>query len=254
MRSAGSDKPAAQPDTYPEAMSEHPEQSEHPATPSSHLPAVPPVVDREAFQQALDAQVVKEKEHTRAGDRLAAARRRLPMVEVEDYEFNGPDGPVRLSELFGEHDLLMAQHFMFGPEWETGCPSCTWATDVLPAHMDRLDEASISFAMISQAPVEKLQAYRAERGWDHLWVSSGDTTFHTDWGWTLTDPEGYTGPVPGYSYYLRRDGKVYLTYSTGARGVEPILGLVNMQDRTVYGRQQDWEDSPEGWPQHPTYG
>ena len=214
----------------------------------------PPVVGRTAFDAALADQVVAEKELTRHDDRVSASRRRLPMVEVENYTFTGPDGPISLVELFGQHYLLLVQNVMYAPDWEAGCPSCTWAADNLPANMARLDDEAIAFAMISQGPIEKLEAWRAERGWDHLWVSSGDTSYHVDWGWTLTDEGGYQGPVPGYSYYLLKDGVPYLTYMTGARGTEAILATAHIMDRTCYGRQQDWENSPAGWPQYPTYG
>ena len=216
--------------------------------------AAPPVVERAAYDAALAEQVAREKEVTRHDDRVSASRRRLPMVEVEDYTFAGPDGPVRLTELFQGRHLLMVQNVMFGPDWEEGCPSCTWAVDNLPANMGRLDDEGIAFAMVSQAPVDKLEAWREQRGWSHTWVSSGETTYHHDWGWTQTDDEGQEGQLPGYSYYLLSDGKPYLTYATTARGTEAILPVAHMMDRTVYGRQQDWEDSPEGWPQLPTYG
>lgn len=233
-----------------------PQTPDRPLSPKSHQPvAAPPVVDREDFERALAEQVVLDKEVTRAGDRAAAARRRLPMVEVPDYEFSGEDGPVRLSELFGERYLLLVQNVMFGPDWEEGCPSCTWAVDNLPTQGGRLEEEGIAFAMISQAPIEKLRAWRLHRGWPHTWVSSGGTSYHDDWGWTLRSADGgHSGPIPGYSYYLLREGRVFLTYATTARGTEAILPVAQIMDRTVYGRQQDWEDSPEGWPQYPTYG
>ena len=216
--------------------------------------AAPPVVDRAAYDAALTEQVAREKEVTRHNDRVSAARRRLPMVEVDDYEFTAPQGPVRLTELFGERYLLLAQNVMFGPDWIEGCPSCTWAVDNLPAELGRLNDEGIAFAMVSQAPIEKLEAWRARRGWDHTWVSSHDTTYHHDWGWTQTNDAGEEGQLPGYSYYLLREGRPYLTYMTTARGTEAILPVAHIMDRTVYGRQQDWEDSPEGWPQYPTYG
>ncbi|KUG57453.1 hypothetical protein AVL62_13600 [Serinicoccus chungangensis] len=214
----------------------------------------PPVVDRAAFEAALAEQVAREKEVTRLNDRVSAARRRLPMVEVEDYAFDGPDGPVRLTELFDGHYLLLVQNVMFGPDWEEGCPSCTWAVDTLPARMERLEEEGIAFAMISQAPVEKLERWRTRRGWSHTWVSSGGTTYHHDWGWNREDEDGQPYQLPGYSYYLLRDGVPYLTYATTARGTEATLPVAHIMDRTAYGRQQDWEDSPQGWPQYPTYG
>ena len=216
--------------------------------------AAPDPVDRAAFDAALARQVDLEKEVTRHGDRVSAARRRLPMVEVENYVFAGTDGPVSLVDLFGRHYLLLVQNVMFGPDWESGCLSCTWAVDNLPANMGRLDDEGIAFAMVSQAPVDKLEAWRVAHGWDHTWVSSFDTTYHHDWGWTQTDDTGQEGQLPGYSYYLLRDGVPYLTYMTTARGTEAILPTAHIMDRTCYGRQQDWEDSPEGWPQYPTYG
>jgi predicted dithiol-disulfide oxidoreductase (DUF899 family) len=152
--------------------------------------AAPAVVDRAAYDAALTAQVVAEKEVTRHGDRASASRRRLPMVEVPDYRFAGPRGPVRLTELFGDKYLLLVQNVMFGPDWDEGCPSCTWAVDNLPANMGRLAEEGIAFALISQAPIDKLESWRAKRSWDHTWVSSYDTTYHSDWGWTQTDEKG----------------------------------------------------------------
>ncbi len=216
--------------------------------------AAPTIVDRARFEEALAEQVAAEKDVTRHNDRVSASRRRLPMVEVEDYTFTGPDGPVRLTELFGDTYLLLVQNVMFGPDWDEGCPSCTWAVDNLPANMQRLTEEAIAFAMVSQAPIEKLEDWRAKRGWDHRWVSSHGTSYHDDWGWTQTDANGQEGQLPGYSYYLLKDGRPHLTYATTARGTEAILPVAHIMDRSVYGRQQDWEDSPEGWPQFPTYG
>lgn len=215
--------------------------------------AAPPVVDRATFDAALDEQVALEKEVTRHNDRVSAARRRLPMVEVENYTFAGPDGPVTLVDLFRDRYLLMVQNFMFGPDWDDGCPSCTWAAEHLPDDR-QFDDQGIAFARISQAPVEKLQAWGADHGWATPWVSSGDTTYHTDWGWTREYPDGGYGPVPGFSFYLLKDGTPYLTYATTARGTEGVVPMMQIVDRTVYGRQQDWEDSPDGWPQYPTYG
>lgn len=216
--------------------------------------AAPQVVDRPRFDAALAEQVVAEKALTRHGDAVSAARRRLPMVQVEDYVFTDVDGPVRLTELFGDAYLLLVQNVMFGPDWDEGCPSCTWAVDTLPADMQRVADEGIAFAMVSQAPPDKLRAWGARHGWPHRWVSSGGTGYHHDWGWTRTDPTGQEVQQPGYSYYLLKDGTPYLTYMTTARGTEAVLPVAHIMDRTVYGRQQDWEDSPEGWPQLPTYG
>src|ERR1700710_1987057 len=163
--------------------------------------AAPDVVDRAQFDQALAVQVAAEKEVTRHNDRVSASRRRLPMVEVQDYTFTGPDGAVRLTELFGNKYLLLVQNVMFSPDWDEGCPSCTWAVDNLPANMERLTDEGIAFAMISQAPIDKLEDWRVKRSWDHRWVSSYDTSYHDDWGWTQTNDNGEEGQLPGYSYY-----------------------------------------------------
>jgi predicted dithiol-disulfide oxidoreductase (DUF899 family) len=222
---------------------------------TQHPPAAAPdVVDRARFDAALAAQIAAEKEVTRHNDRVSAIRRRLPMVEVEDYTFTGPNGPTKLTELFGDTYLLMVQNVMFSPDWDEGCPSCTWAVDNLPANMQRLFDQAIAFAMVSEAPIEKLEDWRAQRAWNHVWVSSAGTSYHDDWSWTRQNDQGEKEWVPGYSYYLLRDGKPYLTYMTTARGTEAIMPVAHIMDRTVYGRQQDWEDSPEGWPQEPTYG
>lgn len=103
--------------------------------------------------------------------------------------------------------------------------------------------------MVSRAPLPKLQAWRDRQGWDLTWVSSADTTFNTDWGWTIDGQD-----QPGYSYLLRTDDGIFLTYRTQRRGTEAILSTAAIWDRTIYGRQQDFEDSPDGWPQEPTYG
>jgi len=217
--------------------------------------SLPEIVSREEWRRARVALLAEEKAMTKARDALSTKRRCLPMVEVtDDYKFTGPNGEVSLVDLFDGRSQLVVQHFMFDPSWDEGCPSCTWAVDNLPHNMSRLSDEAIAFAMISQAPIEKLEAWRAERGWDHLWVSSYDTSYHDDWGWTQKDETGKEGQLPGYSYYLLRDGKPYLTYATTARGTEAILPVAHIMDRTAYGRQQDWEDSPQGWPQYPTYG
>lgn len=223
-------------------------------TKNDQVSAAPAVVDRARFDAALAEQVAAEKEVTRHNDRASASRRRLPMVEVENYSFTGPRGAVSLIELFGDKHLLMVQNVMFGPDWREGCPSCTWAVDNLPADMGRLSDEGIAFAMVSQAPIDKLEDWRAKRNWGHTWVSSSGTSYHYDWGWTQENEAGQEGQLPGYSYYLLKDDTPYLTYMTTARGTEAILPVAHIMDRTVYGRQQEWENSPNGWPQEPTYG
>lgn len=215
------------------------------------LTAKPPIVDREEHDRALAQQVEVEKELTHFGDRVSARRRRLPMTPIDDYIFAGPRGPVPLHDLFRERPQLVVQSFMFHPEWDEGCPSCTWAADNLPQGLDELLEPKgVAFAMVSRAPIEKLEAWRERRGWEHLmWVSSAETSFNDDWNWTVDGQD-----QPGYSYLLRSGDDLFLTYRTQRRGTEAILPVPAIWDRTIYGRQQDFEDSPAGWPQSPTYG
>ena len=211
----------------------------------------PPTVDRDEYERLLAQQVEVEKELTRFGDRVSARRRQLPMTPIEDYVFVGRDGPVRLSELFDDQPQLVVQSFMFHPDWDDGCPSCTWAVDNLPTKLDDLlAPKGVAFAVVSRAPFDKLQRWQERLGWDHItWVSSSDNTFNTDWGWTVDGQD-----QPGYSYLLRTEDGIFLTYRTERRGTEAILPVPAIWDRTVYGRQQDYEDSPDGWPQQPTYG
>lgn len=213
--------------------------------------AAPMVVERDDYERSLAQQVEVEKELTRFGDRVSARRRRLPMTPVEDYVFAGENGAVRLSDLFGDHPQLVLQTFMFHPDWDDGCPSCTWATNNMPDDLaELLAPNGVAFAMVSRAPLDKLQRWSDRQGWGHLtWVSSAANTFNTDWGWTIDGQD-----QPGYSYLLRNDDGTFLTYRTERRGTEAILPTTAIWDRTIYGRRQDFEDSPDGWPQEPTYG
>jgi len=212
--------------------------------------ALPPIVTREEWQVARDALLVKEKAHTRAKDALSAERRRLPMVEVDaSYPFDGPEGERTLLDLFDGHRQLIVQHFMFHPDWDKGCPGCTASVNdigtVTPLH-----DKDIAFVLVSRAPLEKLLAYREQMGWDFPWYSSGRSTFNQDFHVTAEDG----GESPGLSVFLRDGDRVYHTYQTGGRGVEPVIVTFGFLDMTPYGRQEDWEDSPAGWPQQPTYG
>lgn len=220
--------------------------------PQSSTPAFPPIVSREEWQTARDALLVKEKAHTRAKDALSAERRRLPMVRIDkDYRFTSSHrSDVGLIDLFEGRRQLVIYHFMFHPDWEKGCPNCTFATDQL-GNLDLLAEKDVTFALVSRAPIEKLRAYRAERGWAWPWYSSFGTSFNRDFGATVGDDQ----EIHAYSAFVRDDaGTVYQTYATGGRGAESMFPAVGLLDMTVYGRQEDFEDSPAGWPQEPTYG
>lgn len=240
--------------------------------------AWPPVVSREAWTEARKALLAQEKALTRQRDAVNAARRRLPMVPVtQEYRFEDGGNGLSLRDLFGPHDRLIVGHFMFHPEWEKGCGACTWMADEIgPGRLKHLEEDDTAFVYVARAPWPKLAAYWKERDWNHRVVSSGNSSFNKDFGVTLDratghDTYNYAGPdyweekgfplpeegqmdLPGFSFFLRRGGEIFHTYSTFARGTETMGGSHFMLDMTVWGRRRDFEDSPEGWPQRPTYG
>jgi predicted dithiol-disulfide oxidoreductase (DUF899 family) len=207
-------------------------------------PVLPPVVSAEEWQQARAELLAEEKELTRALDRLAARRRRLPAVLVDTpYNFEGPNGSRTLLDLFeGNRQLAIYQFMDVGPD--SFCPGCTRVTRNV-TDLWTLASSGISWATVSDMPLEQMQRYWAENGWDVPFYSSRGTTFSAD-----------SGAVGGFllSLYLRDGEDVYRTYTTTQRGVDRLLFVNNLLDLAPYGRQEDWEDSPEGWPQQPTYG
>jgi predicted dithiol-disulfide oxidoreductase (DUF899 family) len=207
-------------------------------------PARPPVVSAEEWQHEREDLLAAEKEATRALDRLAARRRRLPMVSVDpSYAFEGPDGSRTLLDLFdGRHQLAVYQFMDVGPD--AFCPGCTWLTQNVTALAD-LGASGVSWATVSDMPLTQMQSYWAEKGWDVPFYSSHGTTFSADCG---------AGGGFLLSLFLRDGDEAYRTYTTTQRGVDRLLFVNNLLDLAPYGRQEDWEDSPDGWPQHPTYG
>jgi predicted dithiol-disulfide oxidoreductase (DUF899 family) len=206
----------------------------------------PQIVSPEEWQQARDELLVAEKEATRAQDALAARRRRLPMVRLtNDYVFDAPGGQKTLVDLFDGRDRLVVYQFMDnGPD--EYCPGCTWFTNNVPTTgLPLLAANGISWATVSNMPLAQIESYKAAKGWTLPFVSSHGTTFASD-----------CGADGGFmlSAFLRDGDEVYRTYNTTARGVDRVLFVNNVLDLTVYGRQEDWEDSPPGWPQQPTYG
>jgi len=204
----------------------------------------PPIVPAAEWQRARDQLLVAEKEATRTLDAIAARRRRLPMTAFRgDYEFAGPDGKKTLADLFGDQLQLAVYQFMdLGPD--RFCRGCTYFTDNV-AHLAGLSEAGVAWATVSDMPLAQLEPYKKERGWTLPFYSSHGTTFADDCG---------AGRGFMLTLFLRDGDDVYLSYSTTARGVDRLLFVNNILDLAPYGRQQDWEDSPAGWPQHPTYG
>ncbi|GAA3535841.1 DUF899 domain-containing protein [Nonomuraea rosea] len=206
----------------------------------------PEVVSAEEWQRARDDLMVAEKEATRALDALAARRRRLPMVRFDGgYVFDAPTGKRTLLDLFeGRGQLVVYQFMDNGPEHF--CPGCTWFTNNVPVTgLAGLADRGVSWATVSDMPLVQIEAYKARMGWTLPFVSSRGTTFAQDCG---------VGGGFMLSVFLRDGDDVYRTYNTTSRGVDRLVFTNHLLDHTPYGRQEDWEDSPPGWPQHPTYG
>ena len=211
--------------------------------------AHPPIVSREEWRVARETLLMQEKELTRHYDRVAAERRRLPMVKIDkDYVFDTTGGKMPLLELFGDCRQLIVYHFMFDPAWDKGCMGCTGFVDSL-GDLSPLGERDTTFALVSRAPLAKLNAWKELRGWHIPWYSSHASEFNDDFLVTTESGEGQ-----GLSVFFRIGEDVFHTYSTYARGVEGLTDTYPLLDVTPYGRQEDFEDSPAGWPQKPTYG
>jgi predicted dithiol-disulfide oxidoreductase (DUF899 family) len=205
--------------------------------------AIPQVVSADEWTKAREELLIAEKAATRAEDALAAQRRRLPMVAFDAYTFTATSGTVTLRDLFGDKDQLMVYQFMdLGPD--AVCPGCTKVINNVTA-LDMLADSGIAWATVSNMPIEQIDRVKGEHGWTVPFYSSRGTSFSDDCG---------AGGGFLLSAFLRVGDDVYRTYSTTQRGVDRLLFVHNILDLAVYGRQEDWEDSPAGWPQHPTYG
>src|SRR5918992_3759263 len=199
---------------------------------------LPPTVSEAEWQGALEQVRVKEKEATRARDALAAERRRLPMVEIaKDYVFDGPEGKASLLDLFEERRQLLVYHFMFGPNQDEGCDGCSMFVDQI-GHLAHLHARDTSFALVSRAPLAKIEPYRKRMGWTIPWYSSFASDFNVDFGVTTEEGETF-----GLSVFLRDGDSVFRTYFTSGRGVEALGSVWTFLDLTPLGRQEDWEDS-----------
>jgi len=204
---------------------------------------LPPIVNEEEWQRSHEALLAKEKEATRARDALAAERRRQPMTEISpDYEFEGPDGVVKLTDLFQGRSQLILYHFWFPPDGDP-CGGCSMFTDqVSPlAHMNARD---VSFAIVSRAPQGQIQAFKERMGWEIPWYTVVGEDFQKARGTT----EYFSLDV-----YMRDGDRVFLTYATRGRGVEALGSVWTFLDLTPFGRQEEWEDTPPGRPQGPKY-
>jgi predicted dithiol-disulfide oxidoreductase (DUF899 family) len=216
----------------------------------------PPVVSAAEWQAAHEQLLAKEKDATRARDALAAERRHQPMTRIEkEYVFEGPNGPARLDDLFEGRRQLIVYHFMFGPNQDAGCNGCSLFVDQI-GHLAHLHARDTSFALVSRAPLVKVEPYKKRMGWAIPWYSSFDSDFNVDLGLSPETPqpsEYQDGETFGLSVFFRDGDEVFRTYFTTTRGVEALGSVWTFLDLTPLGRQEDWEDSPEGWPQGPRY-
>jgi predicted dithiol-disulfide oxidoreductase (DUF899 family) len=233
------------------------------------------IVSREQWLVERKRLLEHEKELTKHYDRVNAERRRLPMVKIEkEYVFEGPRGKQSLKELFDGRRQLIVYHFMFDPAWDKGCSGCTGFVDAL-GDLSLLGKRDTTFAVVSRAPLAKLEDYKALKGWSIAWFSSFGSDFNYDFHVTLdpkVSPAEYNyrnkaemeaakghpvlleGEEHGLSVFFRMGEEIFHTYSTFARGTESLTDTYRLLDTTPYGRQQEFEDSPAGWPQKPTYG
>ncbi|MFL5869946.1 MAG: DUF899 domain-containing protein, partial [Solirubrobacterales bacterium] len=228
------------------------------------------VVSREEWQRERDELLASEKEHTRLGDDLARRRRELPWVRIdEDYSFETEDGPKTLAELFEGRSQLFVYHFMFGPHYTAGCPTCSAGADTYDGAVAHLNARDVSFTCVSRAPLDRLLAYRERMGWSFPWASSEGSDFNFDFQVSQsdeqaaamaeggnfpsavemfasmcgTDTAGYLADGPGLSVFALSDGVVYQTYSAYARGLEVMLGFYGLLDRVPKGRDES-DDRP----------
>jgi|SRR5882672_6944096 len=233
--------------------------------------SLPQVSSREDWLVARKALLAKEKELTRQRDALNAERRRLPMIRIDkDYQFEGPEGTASLLDLFDGRRQLIVRHFMFDPRWDEGCASCSAGADeICDGLLRHLQARDTSLAVVSRAPLAKIEAHKARRGWTFPWYSSFGSDFNYDFHVTLDEsvaPVEYNyrtraeheragtsyyveseQPIeaPGQSCFLRDGDTVFHTYSTYARGAEMTGGSYYFLDLTALGRQEDWEE-PKG--------
>jgi predicted dithiol-disulfide oxidoreductase (DUF899 family) len=233
--------------------------------------SLPDVVSKADWLAARQELLVREKQATRARDELNAARRRLPMVLIDkDYVFEGPDGKTSLAGLFEGRRQLVIYHFMFGPDWDAGCPSCTGFAGQV-GNLEHLNAAETTFAAVSRAPLAKITPFKQRMGWTFPWYSSHGSDFNYDFHVTLDEsvaPVEYNyrtraeheqegsprtryfdgeQPIelPGLSCFLSDDDRVFHTYSAYGRGTDNLGFGINVLDLTALGRQQDWEE-PKG--------
>jgi predicted dithiol-disulfide oxidoreductase (DUF899 family) len=209
------------------------------------------IVGHDEWVAARKALLAKEKAFTRARDELTEQRQALPWEAVEkEYVFEGPNGQETLADLFDGCSQLIVYHFMFGPDDDVGCKSCSFWADNFNPNVVHLNARDVSFVAVSRAPFEKLEAYRRRMGWDYHWVSSGETDFNFDYGASFTPEQQEEavynfGSLPprisdreGLSVFARDDGRIYHTYSAYARGIDLVNTAYNYLDLVPKGRDE----------------
>jgi predicted dithiol-disulfide oxidoreductase (DUF899 family) len=226
----------------------------------------PRVVSQAEWLTARRELLKKEKELTRQKDAVSAARRELPWVRVEqEYTFDAPGGKRTLADLFEGRSQLIVYHFMFGPEWQEGCPSCSFNMDHTDGAIVHLAQRDVSFAAISRAPMAKIEAFKKRMGWRFNWVSSYETDFNRDYHVSFTKEETAKGKVdynyemtafpseeaPGLSvFYKDKNGEIFHTYSTYGRGTESTVGAYSYLDWVPKGRDEDALPFTMAWVRH----
>lgn len=229
------------------------------------------IVSHEEWLAARKELLKKEKKSLQLLDQLSAERRELPWVEVEkNYVFDGPDGRVTLAELFAGRSQLVVYHFMFGPDWEEGCPSCSFVSDHLDGALPHLAARDVTLVAVSRAPLAKIAGFKKRMGWDFPWVSSNSSDFNADFHVSFTQEEMARGKVnynytlqefpsaeaPGLSvFYKDASGTVFHTYSTYGRGLDLFLGTYRILDTVPKGRDEEHLAFPMEWVRyHDRYG
>jgi predicted dithiol-disulfide oxidoreductase (DUF899 family) len=205
----------------------------------------PPVVDHEAWRKELDELRAREKAATRELDAIAAQRRRLPMVRMPEYTLIGAEGRVRLVDLFDGKSQLITYHHMWESDAEWQCGGCTSFTSSF-TRLDFLDNYDARFVIVTQGPIKEALVYAERVGNTMSWYSTAESPFGAD-------VDAPAGGGFGINVFLRDGDTVYRTWHTSGRGVEQLTFTFPLADVLPYGRQEDWQDSPEGWPQSPTY-
>ncbi|SEI16971.1 Predicted dithiol-disulfide oxidoreductase, DUF899 family [Rhizobium tibeticum] len=215
------------------------------------------VVSREEWLEARRALLLKEKEATHLREKVNAERMALPWVKVDkNYVFDTPQGKKSLAELFDGRSQLLIYHFMLGPDWEAGCPGCSFLSDHVDGTLPHLDHHDVTWVAVSRAPLEKIEAYKKRMGWKFPWVSSFDNRFNFDYhvsfspedlakdkvfyNFEAIEPANANDELPGLSaFYKNENGEVFHTYSTYARGLEEAVGTLMILDRAPKGRNED---------------